>query len=259
MTELLTLAQDCPRRTLDQGEVLITDGEPTDAVYVLLEGELRIEKAGVVVATLREIGACVGEMSLLLDTAATATVVAGQPSVLAVIEDAPTRLAETTDLSLALARMFARKLQGMTTYLVDIKQQYRDHEGGLGMVDVVLDTLMRSSGTRSAARLRPRPESRVLTRRVGLDAREGLLVDSLGREPSNDSITGVDLDVGRDRPRLTAGVEHHGRADPVDPAAIGHERRRVHVPAHHDCGLVLPDPGEELLVAVVPTAVPARR
>jgi CRP/FNR family cyclic AMP-dependent transcriptional regulator len=102
-----------------------------------------------VIATLREIGACVGEMSLLLDAPATATVVASRPSVLAVIEDAPARLSETTDLSLALARMLARKLQVMTTYLVDIKQQYGHHEGGLGMVDVVLDTLMRSSGTRT--------------------------------------------------------------------------------------------------------------
>jgi hypothetical protein len=37
----------------------------------------------------------------------------------------------------------------MTTYLVDLKQQYADHEGGLGMVDIVLDGLMRSSGPRS--------------------------------------------------------------------------------------------------------------
>ena len=37
----------------------------------------------------------------------------------------------------------------MTTYLVDLKQQYADHEGGLGMVDVVLGSLMQRSGTRS--------------------------------------------------------------------------------------------------------------
>ena len=36
----------------------------------------------------------------------------------------------------------------MTTYLVDLKEQYAEHEGGLGMVDVVLGTLMRSPGPR---------------------------------------------------------------------------------------------------------------
>ena len=37
----------------------------------------------------------------------------------------------------------------MTTYLADLKQQYSDHEGGLGMVDVVLGRLMRTPDTRS--------------------------------------------------------------------------------------------------------------
>src|SRR4051794_38513218 len=149
MTELLTLAQDYPRRTVASGEVLITDGAASDEVLVLLEGGLRIEKAGVVIATLTEIGACVGEMSLLLGGPATATVIASEPSVVAVIEDAPGLLEDSSGLSVVLARMLARKLQVMTTYLVDIKHQYADHEGGLGMVDVVLDTLMRSSGTRT--------------------------------------------------------------------------------------------------------------
>ena len=45
-----------------------------------------------------------------------------------------------TGLPLALARLLARRLQVMTTYLADIKQQYADHEGGLGMVDTVLGT-----------------------------------------------------------------------------------------------------------------------
>ena len=37
----------------------------------------------------------------------------------------------------------------MTTYLADIKQQYADHEGGLGMVDVVLGQPDAHGGTRS--------------------------------------------------------------------------------------------------------------
>jgi hypothetical protein len=59
-------------------------------------------------------------------------------------------LEQNADLPLALARLLAARLHVMTTYLADIKQQYADHEGGLGMVDVVLGSLMRSSGNRSA-------------------------------------------------------------------------------------------------------------
>ena len=68
---------------------------------------------------------------------------------LAVIDDAPTMLETEATLPLALARLLAERLQVMTTYLVDIKEQYADHEGGLGMVDVVLGSLMRGAGARS--------------------------------------------------------------------------------------------------------------
>jgi hypothetical protein len=47
-----------------------------------------------------------------------------------------------------LARMLAGRLQVMTTYLADLKAQYADHEGGLGMVDVVLSTLAQGGAGR---------------------------------------------------------------------------------------------------------------
>ena len=58
----------------------------------------------------------------------------------------------------------------MTTYLADIKQQYADHEGGLGMVDVVLGSLMRGSGT-----AQPRSVRSAIPEPGVLDAGERLL------------------------------------------------------------------------------------
>ena len=46
----------------------------------------------------------------------------------------------------------------MTTYLVDIRRQYADQEGGLGMVDVVLGSLMQGAGARSELRSERDPE-----------------------------------------------------------------------------------------------------
>jgi len=149
MEELLTLAQGFPQRSVAPGDVVVADGESVGALYVLLEGGLRVEKAGQLIATVTEPGACVGEMSLLLGIPATADVVASEQSLLAVIENAHTMLEQEAGLPLALARLLAARLHVMTTYLADIKQQYGDHEGGLGMVDVVLGSLMRSSGSRS--------------------------------------------------------------------------------------------------------------
>ena len=40
-----------PRRWVEPGDVLLVDGEPVSALYVLLQGELRIEKRGVQIAT----------------------------------------------------------------------------------------------------------------------------------------------------------------------------------------------------------------
>jgi CRP/FNR family cyclic AMP-dependent transcriptional regulator len=147
--ELLSLANGFPRRSLAPGEVLIIDGEPVAALYVLLEGRLHIEKAGVPIATVTEPGACVGEMSLLLGVPATADVVASERAVLSVIDSAHAMLESEARLPLALARLLAERLQMMTTYLADIRQQYADHEGGLGMVDVVLASLMQRAGARS--------------------------------------------------------------------------------------------------------------
>jgi CRP-like cAMP-binding protein len=149
MQELLIFAQQFPQRVLALGEALLVDGEPVDALYVLLDGRLRIEKAGVQVAVVGQAGACVGEMSLLLDITATADVMASERSVVAVIENAAPLLETEPGLALALARLLAARLQVMTTYLADLKHQYADHEGGLGMVDVVLGSLLQGSGPRT--------------------------------------------------------------------------------------------------------------
>lgn len=145
MAGLLEIAEGFPHRTLAEGEVLLTDGHEVDALYVLVSGTLQVRKDGVTVTTVGQPGACVGEMSLLLGAPATADVVAVAPSDVAVIADARAML-DAGGLTLELARMLAGRLQVMTTYLVDLKQQYADHEGGLGMVDVVLGTLMQGGG-----------------------------------------------------------------------------------------------------------------
>ena len=158
MQDLLSLARQFPRRSLEPGEVLLADGASVQALFVLVEGALKVEKAGVAVAIVTEPGACVGEMSLLLGVPATADVVASEKSVLAVIENAPELLEGETGLALILARLLAERLQMMTTYLVDLKRQYADHEGGLGMVDVVLGSLMQRAGARSVIRSERDPD-----------------------------------------------------------------------------------------------------
>jgi CRP-like cAMP-binding protein len=159
METWLTLADDLPRRSLTEGDTLLAEGTRTGRLFVLLDGALRIEKGGVPITLIREPGACVGEISLLLDVPATADVVASEATTVAVIDDATSVLTTDPAASLALARLLATRVQQMTTYLVDIQQQYADHEGGLGMVGAVLGSLMhRSTGARSELRSERDPE-----------------------------------------------------------------------------------------------------
>src|SRR5262245_24150334 len=107
MDELLAIAHDLPRRSVAAGERLLTAGASPEALYVLLDGTLRVEKAGVTVAAVREPGACVGEMSLLLGVTATADVIADEPTEVAVIDDARALLETEPRFPLALARLLA--------------------------------------------------------------------------------------------------------------------------------------------------------
>lgn len=146
---MIQLSAELPRRYLSTDEVLISEGDDGGVLFVLVDGALRIDKSGTPITTITEPGACFGELALLLDVPATARVVASQPTTVAVIEDGAGALDEQPDLALALARLLAMRVQRMTTYLADLQHQYADHEGGLGMVDVVLGSLMHRPGTRS--------------------------------------------------------------------------------------------------------------
>jgi len=159
METWLALAQGAPRLQLGEGDTLLSEGTRSERLFVLLDGVLRVEKGGVPVASIRERGACVGEVSLLLNVPATADVVASESTTVAVLDDAARVLASDASASLALARMLATRLQNMTTYLADLQRQYGHHEGGLGMVGAVLGTLMhRSNDQRSELRSERDPE-----------------------------------------------------------------------------------------------------
>jgi CRP-like cAMP-binding protein len=149
MDAFLELAADLPRQSLNEGETLLREGTVPGRLFVLLRGSLLIQKEDVPITMIRDAGSCVGEVSLLLGIPATADVVAAEPTVVAVVDDAARQLDVHPDLARALATMLATRVQHMTTYLADLKRQYADHEGGLGMVDAVLGSLMHHGGTRS--------------------------------------------------------------------------------------------------------------
>ena len=142
MTDLLALSADLPTRTVTAGDVLIAEGSDPGVLYVLSSGSVTVERDGVAFASIDAPGAIFGEMSVVLGKPATATVRATTDVVVHVAADPEAFLLERPGAALSVLRTTAARLDGLTQYLVDVKGQFAELEGHLGMVDQILDTLV---------------------------------------------------------------------------------------------------------------------
>ncbi len=145
MDDLLDLTRDLPERSVPAGEVLLAEGDAPGPLFVLVSGAAAIERDGVAFARVAHPGAVFGEMSVVLGQPVTATVRAATELVVREVADPAAFLRERPGAALAVLRMTAERLDGMTRYLVDVKAQFADgaaQAGHLGLVDRILDTLV---------------------------------------------------------------------------------------------------------------------
>ncbi len=146
MREILDLCGELPQRSVAAGEVVLREGERSGKLFILIEGAVEILKGDVQVNLVADPGALFGEMSVLLDAPQSATVRTLEPSRFHVADDARAFLHRDAKVALAVSRLLARRLHGMTTYLADLKHQFADHDSHLGMVDEVLEVLVHHQG-----------------------------------------------------------------------------------------------------------------
>ena len=146
MTDLLELCAGLPVVSTPAGGLLIDEGTRPDRLLVLIDGEVTIERDGTPLARVDTPGAVFGEMSAVLGHPATATVLAATDVRVHVVEDPLTFLVEEPGAALAVLRVTAARLDGMTRYLTDVKQQLAGEEGHLGRVGQILDTLLHHQG-----------------------------------------------------------------------------------------------------------------
>lgn len=143
MPSIADYCSSLPVITFVRGETLLVEGEHTGRLYVLTEGAVEVVKGeDVVINVVADVGAVFGEMSVLLDLPHMATVRAVESAKAHVVEDGSGFLESHPDVSVALARLLAKRLHGVTTYLVDLKRQFEDHTSHLGMVDEILEALV---------------------------------------------------------------------------------------------------------------------
>jgi CRP-like cAMP-binding protein len=150
MQELIDLTAGLPERSLAAGEVLVVEGEAPDHLYVLLEGELVVRRGGDDLIAFDHPGSCIGEKAVLLGRPHRSSVVAVSASRVRVVEDATDRIHESPEILLAVATLLAGRLEMVESFLSDLQHQYRDVDGGLGMISDVLGALAHHHGPQAS-------------------------------------------------------------------------------------------------------------
>lgn len=141
-SEVLAVAEGFPTRTARPGEIVIEEDGDSPELLILKEGTVEIRRGGQLVAVVDEPGATLGEVSMLLDSSSTADVVARDAVVLAVVADPDALFAEHPALALFIARQLAGRLARVTDYLADLKDEFGDTDGRLGMVPEIVSELL---------------------------------------------------------------------------------------------------------------------
>jgi CRP/FNR family transcriptional regulator, cyclic AMP receptor protein len=108
------------------GYRLIDQGGKTGKLFVLREGELEVHRDGTLISTTRQAGAIFGEMSLLLETTHSATVLALTDIEVFVIADALRVLEANPAWTLQIARLLARRVEATTALLADRAEEKRE-------------------------------------------------------------------------------------------------------------------------------------
>lgn len=148
MNAILDFCRDLPERTYRPDEIWLVEGWRSGLLYILIDGKVEIRKGPFQIHVESEPGAVFGEVSALLDIPHTATVRTLTTTRAYVIGNADAFLKAHQELSYVIAKLLAKRLYGVTTYLVDLKAQFEDRKDHLGMVDSVLETLLHQQDQR---------------------------------------------------------------------------------------------------------------
>lgn len=159
MDDMLALTSHLPEVEYAPGDVVISEGGESAGVWILVSGSLRVTKNGKQVNSVTRPGALIGEISILLGVPDSATVEAAERCVMRYAADGKALLTGDPRIIHLVAVGLAERLNFVTTYLADLKQQYGDAPG-LAMVPDVLRQLAERQGsvTRPGSVRDPDPE-----------------------------------------------------------------------------------------------------
>ena len=159
MTDMLSLSSHLPEIELAAGDTVVHEGRTAGGLWVLVSGALEVRKGDVLVNTITRPGALIGEISVLLHTVYSATVRATKRTVLRHAADGQALLASDPSITRLVAVGLAERLNFVTTYLADLKQQYGEAPGLSMVADVLAQLTERQTpAARPGSAREPDPE-----------------------------------------------------------------------------------------------------
>lgn len=133
---------DLPLASYATGEEVITEGQSPGKIYFLKNGRVEVVRNGTRVALIKTPGSVLGEISVLLNIPATASVIALEETELRVADYPLDFLKENPEVHIHVSKALAYRLDAATKYLVDVKEQLQDCSDHVGLVDGVLDAIV---------------------------------------------------------------------------------------------------------------------
>jgi CRP-like cAMP-binding protein len=146
MASLLTLTYSQPTKSLQPGEVLVHEGDRGGTLYILESGRLVVERDGVQIATIKDPGAMIGEMSVLLQIPNSATVKAEKDATVRVVADALAYLERTPLVALRVATLVCNRLNETSKLLVEMRREHKGKPAEQGLLSRLVSALATPSG-----------------------------------------------------------------------------------------------------------------
>lgn len=154
---IIQTVSDFPVCSYEAGTVIIEEGTRTNALYILKTGKVSIFKGSIPITINATPGAVFGEISILMEVNHSATVKAVEKTELHRIQDPLSYLESHPKLILHISKILAERVFAMTTYLADLKKQYKGNNDHMEMVDEVLEALLHKQPRKIHKSIRPQP------------------------------------------------------------------------------------------------------
>lgn len=142
MADILDYCEGHTAQSFKPGDQLISEGRQDGKLFILIEGQVEVQRKGTQVSYIDEPGSLFGEMSVLLDMPYSATVRALSEVRAYVIDDALKFFESQPEIAIHVASLLARRLYYTTSYLVDLQQQAAGKREDLDLVDRILAQLV---------------------------------------------------------------------------------------------------------------------